>query len=110
VPQYTMALNGHSNGHTVPSTDPAVYKAHESKWAALPTDEEGWLQRAADVSAILSQDAAVRERENKSPRAEVQLLKYAGLLKVLGPRKYGGGGQPWSVAYKTIREVAKGDG
>lgn len=94
----------------VPATDPAVYKDYESKWAALPEDEAGWVQRAKDVAAVLDQDAAARERENKSPRAEVQLLKHAGLLKILGPRKYGGGEQPWSVGYKAIREVAKADG
>ncbi|TQS31683.1 hypothetical protein Golomagni_08026, partial [Golovinomyces magnicellulatus] len=63
-----------------------------------------------DVATVLASDAGLRERENKSPRAEVALLKHAGLLKVLGPKKYGGGDQPWSVGYKVIREVAKGDG
>ncbi|ETS76254.1 hypothetical protein PFICI_11641 [Pestalotiopsis fici W106-1] len=94
----------------VPSTDPAVYNEYATKWANLPGDEAGWIQRARDVAAVLEQDAAVRERENKSPRAEVQLLKHSGLLKILGWTKYGGGGQPWSVAYRAIREVAKADG
>lgn len=31
-------------------------------------------------------------------------------MKVLGPKEVGGGGQDWEVAYKVIREVAKGDG
>lgn len=94
----------------VPATDPAVYQEYEKKWSDLPQDEQSWVQRAKDVASVLEQDASTRERENKSPRAEVQLLKHAGLLKVLGPKKYGGGEQPWSVAYKTIREVAKADG
>ena len=38
------------------------------------------------------------------------MLKSSGLLKVLGPVAYGGGGQSWEVGYKVIREVAKGDG
>lgn len=92
------------------SSDPAVYQEYESKWATLPTDAEGWLQRARDVAAVLAVDAGPRERANKSPRAEVTLLKHSGLLKLLGPKKYGGGEQPWSVGYKAIREVAKGDG
>lgn len=99
-----------ADGNAHPSSDPAVYDEYASKWATLPTDEEGWVKRAQDVAAVLAQDAAAREKENKSPKAEVALLKHAGLLKVLGPRKYGGGEQPWSVAYKTIREVARGDG
>jgi len=37
-------------------------------------------------------------------------LRSAGLLKLLGPKAIGGGGQPWDVGYKVIREVAKGDG
>lgn len=93
-----------------PSTDPAVYQEYEAKWATLPTDEETWLKRAQEVSAILAEDAAVREKANKSPKAEIALLKHSGLTKILGPKKYSGGEQPWSVAYKAIREVAKGDG
>lgn len=47
----------------------------------------------SDVAEILGQDAAQRDIANKSPKAEVALLKSAGLLKVLGPKKYGGGEQ-----------------
>jgi len=93
-----------------PATDPAVYSDYESKWSALPSDAEGWVQRARDVAAVLAPDAAAREKANKSPVAEVTLLKHSGLTKILGLQKYGGGGQPWSVAYKAIREVAKADG
>lgn len=98
------------NGHATPQTDAKVYDEYKEKWSAQPTDEGGWVQRAQDVASVLSKDAGVRDRENKSPRAEVALLKHAGLLKVLGLKKYGGGNQPWSVGYKVIREVAKGDG
>lgn len=92
------------------SSDPAVYQKYESEWATYPTDEQGWLQRARDVAAVLATDAAAREKANKSPLAEVALLKHSGLLRLLGPKKYGGGEQPWSVGYKAIREVARGDG
>lgn len=93
-----------------PSTDPAVYQEYESKWSELPQDETSWLQRAREVAEVLVKDAGARERENKAPIAEVTLLKYSGLTKVLGPKKYGGGDQSWSTGYKVIREVAKGDG
>ncbi|KAK0672116.1 acyl-CoA dehydrogenase/oxidase [Cercophora samala] len=92
------------------ATDPAVYAEYEPKWASYPTDAQGWLERAREVATVLSVDAAAREKANKSPKAEVTLLKHSGLLKVLGPKKYGGGEQSWSVGYKVIREVAKGDG
>ncbi|KAJ6018063.1 hypothetical protein N7451_001442 [Penicillium sp. IBT 35674x] len=94
----------------VPATDPAVYASYEAKWATLPDTSEAWLARAREVAEVLAQDAAQRDQENKSPRAEVALLKHSGLLKLLGPQKYGGGEQPWSVGYQAIREVAKTDG
>ncbi len=99
-----------SNAKDAPATDPKVYDEYSAKWQQQPTDAAAWLQRAVDVATVLATDAGVRERENKSPRAEIALLKHSGLLKVLGVPKYGGGGQPWSVGYKIIQEVAKGDG
>jgi alkylation response protein AidB-like acyl-CoA dehydrogenase len=94
----------------VSATDPAVYAEYQVKWSALPDTADAWLARAREVAEVLAQDAAQRDQENKSPRAEVALLKHSGLLKLLGPKKYGGGEQPWSVGYKAIREVAKADG
>lgn len=94
----------------VPATDPAVYDAYREKWSTLPDAADAWLARAREVAEVLAQDAAQRDQDNKSPRAEVALLKHSGLLKLLGPKKYGGGEQPWHVGYKAIREVAKGDG
>lgn len=94
----------------VPATDPEVYASYEAKWAKLPDTAEAWLARAREVAEVLAQDAAQRDQENKSPRAEIALLKHSGLLKLLGPKKYGGGEQPWSIGYKAIREVAKTDG
>ncbi|KAJ5543076.1 Acyl-CoA dehydrogenase N-terminal [Penicillium sp. DV-2018c] len=94
----------------VPATDPAVYAEYQTKWSKLPDSEEAWLARAREVAEVLAQDAAQRDQENKSPRAEVALLKHSALTKILGPQKYGGGGQPWSLGFKVIREVAKADG
>lgn len=94
----------------IPATDPAVYASYQSKWATLPDTAEAWLTRAREVAQVLAQDAAQRDQQNKSPRAEVALLKHSGLLKLLGPKKYGGGEQPWNIGYKAVREVAKADG
>lgn len=94
----------------VPATDPSIYASYESKWATLPSTAEEWLSRAREVADVLAQDAPQRDLEHKSPRAEVVLLKHSGLLKLLGPKKYGGGEQPWTVGYQAIREVAKADG
>jgi alkylation response protein AidB-like acyl-CoA dehydrogenase len=97
---------------TPPSTDPTKYDLHHQKFSnsAIPHDSTGWVERAAQVASILAEDVVVRDKEQKTPAAEVSLLKSSGLLKVLGPIKYGGGGQTWDVGYKVIREVAKGDG
>lgn len=107
----TNGSNGeHGNAKEVEYRDPSVYSEYSSKWSTTPEDEAGWIRRAQQVADILAADAVVRDAENKSPRAEVALLKYAGLLKVLGPKKYGGGEQPWSFGYKVIRKVAEADG
>ena len=88
------------------------YDLHHQKFSSdgLPKDAQGWLEPAARVADIFAEDATQRDIDNVSPREEIALFKSAGLLKVLGPTEYGGGGQGWDVAYKVIREVAKGDG
>jgi alkylation response protein AidB-like acyl-CoA dehydrogenase len=69
-----------------------------------------WLSEARDVAAKLAVDAVQRDRENQTPYQEVQLLKDAGLVTLLGPVEHGGGGQTWDTAYKVTREIAKADG
>lgn len=95
-----------------PMSEPAFYQAHHDAFAAegLPTTVAGWIERAQKVSEILAPDAAGRNREQKVPHAEVSLLKSSGLTKIMGNPKYGGGGQPWEVAFRVVREVAVGDG
>ena len=109
----TNGTKGHLNSTTPsPKTDPSIYETHHTRFTSspLPSNPSEWFARAADVSSILAEDAYPREQEKKSPFAEVALLKSSGLTKLLGPKKYGGGEQPWDVAYQVIREVAKGDG
>ena len=77
---------------------------------AWPDTADGWIERARSVGDLLAEDAVVRDRANRSPHAEVELLKNAGLVTLLAPKALGGGGQRWSTAYRVIREVARGDG
>ena len=93
-------------------TDLIRYDSHHRAFEneEQPKTTEDWILRAEKVAEILAEDAAARDLENKSPVAEISLLKSSGLLKVLGPTSYGGGGQTWEVGYQAIREVAKGDG
>lgn len=94
------------------ATDPTSWQTSYQKFERerFPSGPKAWIRRAQDVAEILGSDAAKRDIENKSPVAEIQLFKASGLLKVLGPKKYGGGGEPWETGYKVIREVAKADG
>ncbi|RAL61401.1 hypothetical protein DID88_009534 [Monilinia fructigena] len=93
------------------SSERGIYSEYHQKFqsAPLPQNEEEWLSRASEVSEIFSKDAAQRDIDNKSPHDEVLLLKSSGLLKLLGPKHFGGGGQSWNVGYKAIRENEQKD-
>ncbi|MFE2278704.1 acyl-CoA dehydrogenase family protein [Streptomyces sp. NPDC059454] len=75
-----------------------------------PRTAEDWIARATAVAAVLATDAAARDRAGAAPHAEVRLLKDSGLVTLLGPAEYGGGGQNWITAYHVVREIAKADG
>ncbi|NEA33474.1 acyl-CoA dehydrogenase family protein [Streptomyces sp. SID13031] len=78
--------------------------------AVTPKTPEEWIQRAAEVAAILAVDAVERDRAGATPYEEVRLLKESGLVTLLGPVEHGGGGQTWPTAYQVIRTVATADG
>lgn len=79
-------------------------------FAARPSTPEQFYARAAQVADLLHEDEAVRDRGNVVPHRQVQLLKDAGLVTLLGPVAVGGGGQTWTEAYQVVRIVARGDG
>ncbi|MDV7352997.1 acyl-CoA dehydrogenase family protein [Rhodococcus oxybenzonivorans] len=82
----------------------------ETVWAETPTTSAEWIARAQKVSDILARDAVERDRVGAAPYAEVQLLKDSGLVTLLGPSEFGGGGQRWETAYQVVRVIARGDG
>jgi alkylation response protein AidB-like acyl-CoA dehydrogenase len=82
----------------------------ETVWAETPTTSAEWIARAKKVSDILARDAVERDRVGAAPYAEVQLLKDSGLVTLLGPTEFGGGGQRWETAYQVVRVIARGDG
>ncbi|WP_137233855.1 acyl-CoA dehydrogenase family protein [Streptomyces sp. BPSDS2] len=86
--------------------------AAPTQWKTLPSPDspDAWIERAAEVAALLATDAAARDRAGATPYTEIQLLKDSGLVTLLGPAEHGGGGQDWTTAYRVIREVAKADG
>ncbi len=50
-----------------------------------PVTPEEVFARAAQVSELLHEDEAIRDRGNVVPYRQVQLLKDAGLVTILGP-------------------------
>ena len=89
-----------------PATTPDSINADWTR----PTSSDEWIARAHEVAAILTTDAAARDRAAATPTAEVALLKASGLVTLLGPVEHGGGGQEWPTAYRVIRAVAAADG
>ncbi|MFD6159898.1 acyl-CoA dehydrogenase family protein [Nocardia sp. NPDC060256] len=88
----------------------AFAPAAVADWSVRPAIPDGWITRAREVAAILALDAAERDRAGTAPHTEIQLLKDAGLVTILGDRSRGGGGQTWSTALRVCREVSKADG
>ncbi|MEU2006229.1 acyl-CoA dehydrogenase family protein [Rhodococcus sp. NPDC019627] len=82
----------------------------DTVWAETPATSAEWIARAQEVSDILARDAVERDRVGAAPYAEVQLLKDSGLVTLLGPTEFGGGGQRWETAYQVVRVIARGDG
>lgn len=79
-------------------------------WTERPTSPEEWIERARQVATTLAADAVPRDRANRTPYAEVRLLKDSGLVTLLGPVEHGGAGQDWTTALRVVRAVSAGDG
>lgn len=96
--------------HQAPDAPPAVHAIlHAIPWDSNPDTPAGWRERADEVARILERDVVARDKALVTPHAEVQLLKEAGLVTLLGPTEFGGGGESWPVAYDAIRRVSAGD-
>ncbi|WP_242418810.1 acyl-CoA dehydrogenase family protein, partial [Frankia sp. CpI1-P] len=67
------------------------------------------LARADLVAAELRATAAERDRANRTPRAEVELLRRHDLLAVQEPVAYGGDGLDYAQASQLTRRIARGD-
>jgi alkylation response protein AidB-like acyl-CoA dehydrogenase len=71
--------------------------------------EADWLERTREVGRTLAADVTARDRANAQPAAEVALLKQSGLVTLLGPAEFGGGGATLETGYKVVRELARYD-
>lgn len=68
------------------------------------------LRVARETADDLATDAVAREQAGKAPFDEVSQLRESGLLTLLIPAEFGGGGSDWPTAYAVVREVAAADG
>jgi alkylation response protein AidB-like acyl-CoA dehydrogenase len=95
-----------------PAAPPTEHPTEHPTWADReePADPAAWVERAAEVAALLEPDAAERDRAGATPYREVRLLKDSGLVTLMAPARRGGGGQDWPTAYRVVREVAAADG
>jgi alkylation response protein AidB-like acyl-CoA dehydrogenase len=84
--------------------------ALRSGWkdSPAPATHEQWLQRAAEVASILSEDVIERDHRNAAPAEQIVLLKESGLVTMLGPAA-GNGGANWATANAVTRRVAQDD-
>ncbi|MGC0269462.1 acyl-CoA dehydrogenase family protein [Glutamicibacter soli] len=77
---------------------------------ASQAELERWRAVARQVAGTLAADVLARDRANKQPFAEVQLLRGAGLLELLVPAEFGGAGGHFETAFEVIRILAAADG
>jgi alkylation response protein AidB-like acyl-CoA dehydrogenase len=76
---------------------------------APPEVVERVLGVADQVAAKLRETAARRDRENRPPRDEIELLREHDLFQVQEPVEYGGQGLNYAQASLVTRRIARGD-
>ncbi|MCV9994595.1 acyl-CoA dehydrogenase family protein [Paeniglutamicibacter sp. ZC-3] len=69
-----------------------------------------WSAIAQSVADTLATDALARDRANATPHAETELLRSSGLLDLLVPAEFGGGGGHFESSFHAVRILATADG
>lgn len=64
---------------------------------------------AINLAHELKQTVQERDRQSGVPSYEIQRLRESGLLPLVVPQSYGGGGANWVDALSIVREIAKAD-
>lgn len=82
-----------------------------SPWTGTASPEElaHWRGVAESVAATLGEDAIERDRANLDPTTELDLLRESGLVNLLDPAEYGGGGGHWESAFLAVRILSRTD-
>ncbi|MEK8126724.1 acyl-CoA dehydrogenase family protein [Paenibacillus filicis] len=68
-----------------------------------------YIDLAARLAEQFAKDAVERDKAGGTPTAQLNLLRESGLLSAFIPVQYGGGGQPWSVILRIVRELSRAD-
>lgn len=72
-------------------------------------DDDEWLRVAQGVADRLAVDAVERDQAGAPPHAAVELLREAGLLRLILPEESGGHGRPFRTALAVVRQLAQVD-
>jgi alkylation response protein AidB-like acyl-CoA dehydrogenase len=82
-----------------------------SPWSGTASGQEldYWTSVAESVAATLAEDVLDRDRANQDPTRELDLLRDAGLVNLLDPAEFGGGGGHWESAFRVIRVLSRAD-
>lgn len=92
-------------------TDTTARENQRSFWTGRADSDElaHWDAVATEVAAQLAVDALDRDRANRDPANELDLLRDAGLVNLLDPAEFGGGGGHWESAFRVLRILARTD-
>lgn len=67
------------------------------------------IEIAEDLAKKFKENAAERDRKGGTPKAERDLIRESGLLKVLIPKEFGGWGGTWTDVVQIVRIFARYD-
>lgn len=70
---------------------------------------QDYLALATALAQEFSQTAIERDLQAGTPQRERDRLRQSGLLQLIIPQCYGGGGESWMTTFKVTRELAKVD-
>jgi alkylation response protein AidB-like acyl-CoA dehydrogenase len=68
-----------------------------------------WVEIAAKLAVEFADKAAERERRREPPIEELKRVRETGLVNLLIPKEFGGGGGNWRDAVRVVVELSKPD-